>query len=195
MALKLSFNKVLVKDTTDRIKLAESQILQQANEIALRVRTEDYNGNEIASLINQSATTIKLKAEKIEMEGLITANGNFKVLLDGSIEAVNAKLSGAITATKMVAASGDDYYGEIGVTGGLVGFGLFDRRYGTEAFFEVLETSSGNGFSIRDKTNRSRITVNPSAAILVSPTGRIVLNVTDNYVNIIKDGNVIGNWG
>lgn len=195
MALKLNFNKVLVKDTTDRIKLAESQILQQANEIALRVRTEDYNGNEIASLINQTATTIKLKAEKIALEGLVTANQNFKILLDGSIEAVNAKLSGAITATKMVSVSGDDYYGEIGVTSGLVGFGLFDKRYGTEAFFEVLETSNGNGFSIRDKNNRSRVTAGQTATILVSPGGNIVMNITDNYVNIMKNGVVIGNWG
>jgi hypothetical protein len=195
MALKLNFSKVIVKDPTDRIKLAESQILQQANEISLRVRQEDYNGNEIASLINQTATTIKLKAEKIALEGLVTANENFKILLDGSIEAVNAKLSGAITATKMVATAGDDYYGEIGVTSGLVGFGLFDKRYSTEAFFEVIETTNGNGFLIRDKNNRTRYEATQDVTRMTSPNGNIRVNITDTYVNIIKNGAVIGNWG
>ena len=125
----------------------------------------------------------------------MTANNNFKVLLDGSIEAVNAKLSGSITATKMVSPSGTDYYGEIGVTSGLVGFGLFDLRYNTEAFFEIIETSGGNGFLIRDKNNRTRYEATQDVTRMTSPNGNIRVNITDTYVNIIKDGVVIGNWG
>lgn len=41
----------------------------------------------IISEINQSAEEISIKAEKISLEGLVTANQNFKVLEDGSIEA------------------------------------------------------------------------------------------------------------
>lgn len=41
---------------------------------------------------------ISIKAKNISLEGLVTANSNFKVLLDGSIEAVNGKFSGSINA-------------------------------------------------------------------------------------------------
>ena len=39
---------------------------------------------------------VHIGADNIELEGLVTANGNFKVLDDGSIEAVNGKFSGEI---------------------------------------------------------------------------------------------------
>ncbi len=195
MGIKLRFERPFVRDNTNRIVANESELVQQANLIASKVSQTDFNGNTISSLINQTATSIKIQAEKIQLEGIVTANSNFKVLLDGSIEAVNAKLSGSITATKMVSPSGTDYYGEIGVTSGLVGFGLFDLRYNTEAFFEVIETSGGNGFLIRDKNNRTRYEATQDVTRVTSPNGNIRVNITDAYVNIIKDGVVIGNWG
>ena len=39
-------------------------------------------------------TVVKLKGDNIKLEGNLTANGNFKVLGDGSIETNNAKLKG-----------------------------------------------------------------------------------------------------
>ncbi|MBO1264381.1 hypothetical protein J3A84_04910 [Proteiniclasticum sp. SCR006] len=223
MAVKLTSEKVMVKDNTDRVKSAESTIVQQAQQIALRVTEEsfnalagrvttaessivqnadnialrvektEYNGVTIASLINQTAEEIKILAEKISLEGLITANGFFKVLGDGSIEAVNAKLSGAITATRMVAPSNSAYYGEVGVTDGYIGLGLFDLTKSPEAYFEVLE--AGNGFFMRDRNNMNRIEATDTVTRLRSPNGNIRLTITDTYVNIIKNGNVIGNWG
>ena len=195
MALQLKFEKVIVKDLTERIKISESTIEQQAEQIALRVSTENYNGDVIASLINQTANEVKIQANKISMEGLVTANSNFKILLDGSIEAVNAKLSGSISATKMVAVSSTNYYGEIGLTGGLVGLGLFDVRYNSEAFFEVLETVGGRGFLIRDYQNRNRVEVTDGVTRLTSPSGNIRFTMTDDYVNITNNGVTLANWG
>lgn len=43
---------------------------------------------------------IVLKADQIKLEGLVTANGNFKILEDGSIETTNGKFTGEINATK-----------------------------------------------------------------------------------------------
>lgn len=45
-------------------------------------------------------SNIKLKASQIILEGLVTANGNFKILEDGSIEATNGKFTGEINADK-----------------------------------------------------------------------------------------------
>lgn len=51
------------------------------------------------SVINQTAESIKIQAAKIALEGLVTANSRFKILTDGSMEAVNGKFTGTITAT------------------------------------------------------------------------------------------------
>jgi gas vesicle protein len=55
-----------------RIKSAESSITQNAEQIALKVSQTDFNGNTIASLINQTATTISIDASKINMSGFVT---------------------------------------------------------------------------------------------------------------------------
>lgn len=49
---------------------------------------------------NNYISNAKIKADNIELEGLVTANSYFKVLEDGSIEATNATISGTINATK-----------------------------------------------------------------------------------------------
>lgn len=45
-------------------------------------------------------SVIKLTADNIKLEGLITTNNNFRILSDGSIEATNGKFSGEINASK-----------------------------------------------------------------------------------------------
>lgn len=56
--------------------------------IGVSVDETDSEGNK--------ASKIKLTADHIQLEGLVTANKNFKVHEDGSIEAVNGKFSGEI---------------------------------------------------------------------------------------------------
>lgn len=46
----------------------------------------DADGN-IVSMIDQTATDIKISATNISLEGIVTANENFKILEDGSVEA------------------------------------------------------------------------------------------------------------
>jgi hypothetical protein len=103
-----------VKKTADGLTSAvydengESRIEQTAQSISLKVGYDD-----IISAINMSEEGIKINADKITidaadlsidasniaLEGLVTANENFKVLLDGSIEAKNATISGDISAS------------------------------------------------------------------------------------------------
>ena len=42
---------------------------------------------------------VTIKADQIKLEGLVTANGYFKVLTDGSIETRNANISGTVKAS------------------------------------------------------------------------------------------------
>lgn len=57
---------------TERVKSAEASISVQADQIASKVSTTDYNGNKIASLINQNATTIQINAQKIDLQGAVS---------------------------------------------------------------------------------------------------------------------------
>lgn len=57
--------------------------------------------SEVISSINQSAESVAIKASKIKLEGLVTANKNFKVLSDGSIVAKNGTFTGNITGSKI----------------------------------------------------------------------------------------------
>ena len=207
----------MVKDNTDRVKNAEAllkvqaaeiaakvanttfnalaqtvyeneaEIVIQAGNIASKVSQTNYNGETIASLINQAANEVKILANKITLEGIITANSNFKVLADGSIEAKNAKLSGSITATKMVAPSGAAYFGEIGVSGGKAGMGLYDTNYNSKAYFKVeeLQEESGfNGFNIYDELGQLRISIRRLTTRIFGPTGDTWIWLSPNSVTI-----------
>ena len=48
----------------------------------------------LISQINQSAEQVAISASKIKLEGIITANGNFKILADGSMETIRGKIGG-----------------------------------------------------------------------------------------------------
>ena len=58
--------------------------------IGVGVEETDTEGN--------TKTVIKLTADHIKLEGLVTANGNFKILKDGSIETRNGAFYGDVTA-------------------------------------------------------------------------------------------------
>ena len=98
-AIRLTSEIALVKDNTSLLEEHTSLIEQTAIDITHKVSDTDYNGIAILSLVEQTASAYKVKAKNIELEGIITGNGNFKVLEDGSIEAVNGKFTGQITAT------------------------------------------------------------------------------------------------
>lgn len=59
----------------------------------------------IVSAINLSEETIQIEASKIKLEGVVTVNGNFKVGLDGSIEATNGHFKGTITGSKIISSN------------------------------------------------------------------------------------------
>jgi hypothetical protein len=75
------------------------QIEVMAGQVVLKV---DANGNLATVGLDadpSEGTSIKLKADNIIFEGLVTANNNFKILADGSMEAKNGKFSGTLSGS------------------------------------------------------------------------------------------------
>lgn len=90
--------------SSSELALAKSEIIQNANNIALKVSATDYNGATIASLINQSASTVQIEAGHISLAGktinltsenIAISATNFSVDKDGNLQASNAHLTGA----------------------------------------------------------------------------------------------------
>lgn len=77
--------------------LAESGILTTAQMTGLYAI--DSNGN-LRAFVGAGQDGVKIKADHIKLEGIVTANGNFKILEDGSIETINGKFTGEINANK-----------------------------------------------------------------------------------------------
>lgn len=68
-----------------------SAIRQTADSINTEV-SKKVNGDEIISKINQSAENVSIEADKINLNGAVTANQNFKIGLDGSAEMPKGKI-------------------------------------------------------------------------------------------------------
>ena len=88
----------------------ETTFEQLYNQLVLKI---DANGRIGLFRLHgdETGTEILIKADNIKLEGLITANGNFKILEDGSIETTNAKFSGRVEGS-FITGSQIEVYGE-----------------------------------------------------------------------------------
>ena len=91
--------------TQETTESMQSVISQQAGQIASKVSQTDYNGNTIASLINQSADSVKIQANHIVLSGDVVLKSN---LTDGTtqISGTNIK-TGTIDASQVTVANID----------------------------------------------------------------------------------------
>lgn len=95
--IELKASQSAVDTLTGRVTTAESSITQNANNIALKVSQTDYTGNTIASLINQSATTITLSAQKIDLLGITNVASEFQLGNAGDTDQKSIKFRGTST--------------------------------------------------------------------------------------------------
>lgn len=134
----------------------------------------DGDGN-LKSFVGAGQDGVKIKAANIQLEGLVTANENFKILEDGSIEAKNGKFIGEI----------ESYKGTIG------GFTIGNGRIGAEA------TQSGDGGSLAIYSNFFRVGGNSGYVMfgndVIPGTTGGAFTATGRIVN--EHPNTYGNYG
>lgn len=85
--------------------------------IGVSVDETDADGNRVS--------VVKLTGDHIKLEGLVTANENFKILEDGSIEAKNGKFTGEIDADTGQIGGFSISYGRLGIDKDGGGSGMF----------------------------------------------------------------------
>ena len=134
----------------------------------------DVDGN-LKSFVGAGQDGVKIKASNIQLEGLVTANENFKIFEDGSIEAKNGKFTGEIESNK----------GTIG------GFTIGNGRIGSEA------TQSGEGGSLAIYSNFFRVGGNDGYVMfgndVIPGTAGGAFTATGRIVN--EHPNTYGNYG
>ena len=106
--------------------------------IGVSVDETDGEGNKVSR--------IKLTADNIQLEGLVTANGNFKILEDGSIETLNGKFLGEVVAISGKLGGTRQYNYETGEYEIVGGFEIAAGRIGSVATAQ----GSGGGLAIYD---------------------------------------------
>lgn len=115
-----------------RVSKAESDITQNAHEIGLRVKDEDFNGNEIVGRINLTSTTATIEAERINLVGKVSIG-----MLDKTIIENNKIKTDLISVNKIEAVEGtisgfeisSDHIGMAeGTAGGPEGLSLYSYR-------------------------------------------------------------------
>lgn len=165
MALKLSAEIALVKDDKSLLESHTTLIQQNADSITHKVSQIDFNGVTIASLINQTADTVKINANHIVLEGLITANDYFKINLDGSMESIAGKIGGFnVAATKLF------------TTG--VGLSIAQEN---QYVIWAGETNGANGY------------LNTDATFLVESNGKVTAGNLNAYGGTIGGWTINGN--
>lgn len=144
----------------DTAKRLQSQITQNADSISAEVKRaidsevemaatikvhadgikQKVSKGEVVSEINQSAEEVKIKGEKISLEGTVTANENFKILPDGSVQAKNGSFNGTIHSNS-----------------GNVGPWIFtDETFMTNDYeFQITKQSDGSWYMNNDKGSLS----------------------------------------
>lgn len=111
--------------------------------VGVSVDETDGEGNKVSK--------IKLTADNIQLEGLVTANGNFKILEDGSIETLNGKFLGEVVAISGKLGGTRQYNYETGEYEIVGGFEIAAGRIGSVA------TAQGSGGSLAIYDNFFRV--------------------------------------
>ena len=146
------------------------------------MKEADIDGNYVIGKINLSSTTATIAADNIKLEGLVTANENFKVLMDGSIEATNGVFKGDISAESFEVSNRRTEFG--------TGREFLYRIYTYEGDADVMA-----GVNIGTWGYDSSGTAEDIQKITISPWAGISL-LSSQVVDIIAGGGVnVGGMG
>lgn len=160
-------HKTLFEQTDLLVKIATESFDKDGNLVNTTglVSREDVAGmyaiagdGTLQSFVGASAEGVFIKAGSIKLEGLITANGNFRILEDGSIEAANGVFKGEIEATSGTIGGFEIGRNRIGAVASQTGSGgslaIYENffRVGGDSGYamlgnDVIPASAGGAFS------------------------------------------------
>lgn len=160
-------HKTLFEQTDLLVKIATESFDKDGNLINTTglVSREDVAGmyaiagdGTLQSFVGASTEGVFIRAASIKLEGLVTANGNFRILEDGSVEAANGVFKGEIEATSGTIGGFEIGRNRIGAVASQTGSGgslaIYENffRVGGDSGYvmlgnDVIPASAGGAFS------------------------------------------------
>lgn len=95
-----------VVDNTVCMPTTWTQSMQTQLEITAEGLSSTVTKDNIISTMNQSSEAVSISASKINLNGVVTANNNFKIDTNGKMTCVNANISGSVTTGNLKASGG-----------------------------------------------------------------------------------------
>lgn len=95
-----------VVDNTVCMPTTWTQNMQTQLEITAEGLSSTVTKDNVISTINQSSEAVSISASKINLNGVVTANNNFKIDTSGKMTCVNATISGSVTTGNLKATGG-----------------------------------------------------------------------------------------
>lgn len=95
-----------VVDNTVCMPTTWTQSMQTQLEITAEGLSSTVTKDNVISTINQSSEAVSISASKINLNGVVTANNNFKIDTNGKMTCVNATVSGSVTTGNLKASGG-----------------------------------------------------------------------------------------
>ena len=111
-AISIQTNAKNIETNANNININANNIELNSNSIKANTETLELKVGKdgVVAAINASQEGLTIKANKISLEGLVTANNYFKINTDGSIEATSGKIGGwTIGTDRLYAGSGTSY--------------------------------------------------------------------------------------
>lgn len=191
--LTITSNKIKIMDNSISDVRASVSVVEQkvtTNAIISAVKTVDVMNNIITRgsvilALNNETSSYTVNADKINLNGVVTANENFKILEDGSMETIKGKIGGwTINESTLINTW---------------------SRYRTSPYFEYWETQlaikaqpSDEGYFLQVRTrtrkNESDSWGNLKRPFWVNAVGKLhaedldLINQGDNYKMTLVDG-------
>ena len=174
-----------------RIDLNADAIALTAEEIALKVSKDS-----VVNEINLSEEGIQINADKLNINGVLSANGNFKVNMDGTIEATNGIFNGTINSENANITGGSlnvtaDTASEAKVS---VGYGDYESRMYAAGYIVGTDSSLLTGEACQLELRPNSLILKPqSVSGVIGSYTRLTVDTSGNshlYVDdiILPDG-------
>lgn len=159
--------KVIVKTTRDSIEFTVSGVMSGGKVTAASIKLA----------INNDTSNIKIEADNIDINGVVSANNNFKILTDGSMEAQNGVFKGKIKSSYMTGdtenvkvligtdtdgyASTDNCF-DILCSDNFKILGVFCKRFPNNIQATYFRTDSNKGFRFLGDVSCNKLELNDS---------------------------------
>lgn len=100
-AISQARSDITLNKESIELKVSKDSVISSINQTAEAIKIDankiSLTGNGLIEILNTGTTSIV--ADRIKLEGLVTANGNFRILENGSMEALNGTFSGNAVIT------------------------------------------------------------------------------------------------